>query len=106
MSPQLILFFEGWRFEELSSITRIIEESKRCRHCLAVSYSNKIVEGEYVAFHVSQFETQQHMTLGCVIQQQQLIFDQLEYPDNTPASPEVIEVANKFIQWFNRIHQK
>ncbi|WP_411691512.1 hypothetical protein [Acinetobacter gandensis] len=106
LSPQSILVFEGWAFEELSSITRIIEESKRCRHCLAMSYSNKIVEGEYVAFHVSQLETQQHMTLGCAIQQHELIFDQLEYPDNTPASPEVIEVAKKFIQWFNSIKQK
>ncbi len=33
--------FSDWCFEELADLERIIEESKRCHHCLAASYAQR-----------------------------------------------------------------
>ncbi len=62
------LEFEEWLIEELTSIDRIIQESKVFGHCLAASYAHRIIEGEYVAFHVMPLDsTLAPMTLGCVL---------------------------------------
>ena len=93
--------FAGWSFEELADLERIIEESKRCHHCLAVSYAQRIIDGEYVAFHMSSQTVQQHMTLGCHFREGKLIYDQLEYSNNRKAEALVVEVAVQFIVWLN-----
>ena len=93
--------FSDWYFEELADLERIIEESKRCHHCLAASYAQHIVDGEYVAFHMSSQTVQQHMTLGCHFREGKLIYDQLEYSNNRKAEALVVEVAVQFIAWLN-----
>lgn len=97
--------FEGWRFEELVSIDRIIEESKIFRHCLAASYAHRIVEGDYTAFHVTQGSAAQ-MTLGCMLLGGELYYDQLEYPNNEKAEAQAIERAKRFIFWQNQKRKK
>ncbi|WP_104472250.1 hypothetical protein [Acinetobacter indicus] len=91
----------GWCFEELNSLDRIIQESRSFHHCLAVSYSQKIIEGEYVAFHMSSPCYHQSLTLGCHLLDGQLRFDQLEYPNNHKAEQLLVNIAEQFIQWLN-----
>lgn len=93
--------FAGWSFEELADLDRIIEESKRCHHCLAVSYAQRIMEGEYVAFHMASKTGTHHMTLGCHLRDGQLLYDQLEYPHNQKAEYLFVNVALQFISWLN-----
>lgn len=93
--------FAGWSFEELADLDRIIEESKRCHHCLAVSYAQRIMEGEYVAFHMASQTGTHHMTLGCHLKDGQLVYDQLEYPHNQKAEYLFVNVALQFISWLN-----
>jgi hypothetical protein len=93
--------FSDWYFEELADLERIIEESKRCQHCLAVSYAQAIIDGEYVAFHMSSQTVQQHMTLGCYVREGKLLYDQLEYSSNRKAEALVVDVAVQFIAWLN-----
>ena len=90
-----------WCFTELNSIDAILEESRIFHHCLAASYTSRIVEGEYVAFHMSHRLQEQHLTLGCHIQGRTLIFDQLEYANNQKADIEDIQIAQCFISWMN-----
>lgn len=94
--------FEQWTFEELKDLDRIIQESKVLRHCLAASYAQRIVEGEYIAFHMSHPLSQRHLTLGCYVRDRQLMFDQLEYADNQKAEVEQMHIAVRFIQWLNQ----
>lgn len=98
--PQLE--FEQWRFEELQSIERIIEESKRFRHCLAASYAQRIIEGEYAAFHMAHAQAPHRMTLGCRRENGQLLFDQLELPDNAKADELSMQAARRFVDWLNQ----
>ncbi|WP_445659741.1 hypothetical protein [Acinetobacter sp. F16] len=93
--------FAGWSFEELADLDRIIEESKRCHHCLAVSYAQRIMEGEYVAFHMASQSGTHHMTLGCNLRDGQLLYDQLEYPHNQKAEYLFVKIALQFISWLN-----
>lgn len=93
--------FAGWSFEELADLDRIIEESKWCHHCLAVSYAQRIIDGEYVAFHMASETGMHHMTLGCHLQGSQLVYDQLEYSHNRKAEYFFVNVALQFISWLN-----
>jgi hypothetical protein len=93
--------FADWSFEELADLDRIIEESKRCHHCLAVSYAQRIMDGEYVAFHMASKTGTHHMTLGCHLREGQLLYDQLEYPHNQKAEYLFVNVALQFISWLN-----
>ncbi|NNH00360.1 hypothetical protein [Acinetobacter sp. ANC 5414] len=93
--------FAGWNFEELADLERIIEESKRCHHCLAVSYAQRIIDGEYVAFHMASLTGTHHMTLGCHLRDGQLVYEQLEYPHNQKAEYLFVNVALQFISWLN-----
>ena len=94
--------FEQWVFEELKDLDRIIQESKMLRHCLASSYVQRIVEGEYIAFHMSHPLSQRQLTLGCYIREEKLMFDQLEYENNQKADVEQMHIAVRFIQWLNQ----
>ena len=94
--------FEQWVFEELKDLDRIIQESKVLRHCLASSYAQRIVEGEYIAFHMSHPMSQRHLTLGCYIREGYLMFDQLEHENNQKAGVEQMHIAVRFIQWLNQ----
>ncbi|TCB51421.1 hypothetical protein E0H80_05270 [Acinetobacter sp. ANC 4779] len=93
--------FAGWSFEELADLDRIIEESKWCHHCLAVSYAQRIIDGEYVAFHMASETGMHHMTLGCHLQGGQLVYEQLEYSHNRKAEYFFVNVALQFISWLN-----
>ena len=93
--------FAGWSFEELADLDRIIEESTWCHHCLAVSYAQRIIDGEYVAFHMTSETGMHHMTLGCHLQGGQLVYDQLEYSHNRKAEYFFVNVALQFISWLN-----
>lgn len=99
-----VLGFHDWQFEELKNLDRIIEESKMLRHCLAASYAQRIIEGEYVAFHMSCAARDKSLTLGCFLREGQLMFDQLEHRNNQKAEFEDIEVARRFIAWVNPPH--
>ncbi len=95
------VYFEQWHFQELQSVERIIEESKKFQHCLAASYAQRIIEGEYAAFHMSHLLHPLRMTLGCIRQNGQLSFDQLELPNNEKAAEHLVQAARQFIQWLN-----
>ena len=94
--------YDDWIFSELKDLDQIINESKLQKHCLAASYALRIVEGEYVAFHMSHPTLAQHLTLGCHLRDQQLIVDQLEFANNQKASMEEMHVAVQFIRQLNQ----
>ena len=103
VSPQEIMFTERWKFIELNSLEQIIHESTSYKHCLALSYTERIAEGEYVAFHMSSLEDEDiHLTLGCYFKFDQLHFDQLRLPNNEHASKNIVQDAIKFIQQVNQ----
>lgn len=103
ISPQKIMFTEHWKFIELNSLEQIINESNSYKHCLALSYTERIADGEYVAFHMSSLENEEiHMTLGCYFKFEQLHFDQLRLPNNQHASKEDEQDAKVFIQQVNQ----
>lgn len=94
--------YQGWQFSELKDLDQIINESKLLKHCLAASYAIRIVEGEYVAFHMSHTTHTEHLTLGCHVRAGQLIVDQLEFANNQKAGVEHMHVAVQFIQCLNK----
>lgn len=101
------LHFEQWQIEELTSIDRIIEESNKFRHCLAASFAHRIIEGDYVAFHVTPLDTNlAAMTLGCNLQNDILIFDQLEHAHNEKAQVTAVMKACRFVEFLNLQHRK
>ncbi|MEZ2772427.1 hypothetical protein ACBP83_00930 [Acinetobacter pseudolwoffii] len=95
------LLYFNWRFEELKTLDRILEESKVFRNCLAASYAQQIIEGQYVAFRMSHPDVRLPLILGCRIVNGQVIFDQLEYPNNQKAEAEYSNIAMHFINWLN-----
>jgi hypothetical protein len=105
-SREPVQHFSGWCFEELTSVDRMIEESRNFHHCLAVSFARQMIQREYAAFHMSCPLQNIHLTLGCHVVSQMLIFDQLEYPDNKKAEQPVIQIAQEFIQWLNQSLQQ
>ena len=100
--------FGQWVFEELQSIEQIIDESRKLQHCLASSYAQRIIEGGYVAFQMQHTQLRQRMTLGCIRQQDtqhhHLLFDQLELPNNEKADDASRQVAQRFIDWLNKMN--
>ncbi len=103
ISPQKIMFTERWKFIELNSLEQIIHESISYKHCLALSYTERIAEGEYVAFHMSSLADDEiHLTLGCYFKFDQLHFDQLRLPNNEHASKNIVQDAKQFIQQVNQ----
>lgn len=98
-APFLLYF--NWRFEELKTLDRILEEARIFRNCLAASYAQRIVEGEYVAFRMSHPGVPLPLILGCQLQDGHVIFDQLEYPNNQKTEAEYINIAQHFINWLN-----
>lgn len=95
--------FDAWRFEEMHSLDRIVDESKVFRHCLAASYTQRIIEQEYIAYHFYKIENEQeHYTLGCILKDGVLYFDQCEAPRNQKASSDVQMLAKRFIDLMNR----
>jgi hypothetical protein len=99
--PEKIMHFSSWSFEELVDLDRIIQESQRCQNCLAASYAQRIIEREYVAFHMVSQTGKLHMTLGCYLRDGQLIYDQLEYPHNKKTEYLFVNIALQFISWLN-----
>lgn len=95
-------FIESWVLEELKDMERILIESRRFQHCLAASFAERIIVREYVAFHMSHIDAQRHLTLGCYYIQGQLLFDQLEYPNNQKALADDVGVAEQFIAMLNQ----
>ena len=83
VSPMQKIYFEQWCYEELSSLKRIIQESIVFKHCLALSYSKRIIDKEYVAFNMTHIEDPSlEFTLGCFYTLGQLSFDQIRLPNN------------------------
>lgn len=101
MIPEPFIQFLGWHFEELADLDRIIQESKKCQHCLAASYAQRIIEREYVAFHMTSQTGQHHMTLGCYVRDGQLVYDQLEYAQNKKTEYLFVNIALQFVSWLN-----
>ncbi|OTG60692.1 hypothetical protein B9T29_11025 [Acinetobacter sp. ANC 3903] len=99
--PEKIMHFASWSFEELADLERIIQESQRCHNCLAASYAQRIIEREYVAFHMVSQTGKLHMTLGCYLRDGQLIYDQLEYPHNKKTEYLFVNITLQFISWLN-----
>ncbi|MGE8538939.1 MAG: hypothetical protein ACN6NI_06615 [Acinetobacter sp.] len=95
------LLYFNWRFEELKNLDRILEESKVFRNCLAASYAQQIIEGQYVAFRMSHPAVRLPLILGCRMVNAQVVFDQLEYPNNQKAEAEYHNIAMHFINWLN-----
>ncbi|WP_180074358.1 MULTISPECIES: hypothetical protein [unclassified Acinetobacter] len=97
------IYFQDWVFEELKTIDRIIDESIHFKHCLASSYSASIIARVYVAFHMYHPILHVSMTLGCHVQNHILVFDQLEYSNNTQAEIEKVNIAKEFLNRFNSL---
>ena len=95
-----LIQFLDWCFEELTDLDQIIDESTRYQHCLAVSYTERILARQYVAFHMSDPSGQQ-LTLGCELHEGMLSYDQLEYAQNRKAPEATVKVAFQFIDWLN-----
>ena len=103
VSPQEIMFTERWKFVELNSLEQIIHESVHYKHCLALSYTERIADGEYVAFHMTNLQDEQlQLTLGCFFRFEQLYFDQLRLPNNEQADRAMQLDALAFIQNVNQ----
>lgn len=103
VSPQALMFSDHWKFEELNSLEMIIHESVRFKHCLALSYSERIALGDYVAFHMTDLNDENiHLTLGCILKFDQLYFDQLRLPNNEIASKDIEQEAKEFILNLNQ----
>lgn len=103
VSPQKIMFTERWKFIELNSLEQIIHESLSYKHCLALSYTEMIAQGEYVAFHMSSLENESiHLTLGCFYKFEKLHFDQLRLPNNEKPSDEMTADAQAFLEGVNQ----
>ena len=103
VSPQKVMHYENWKFIELNSLEQIINESMTYKHCLALSYSELIASGQYVAFHMSSLSKDQNLnlTLGCFYKDEVLDFDQLRLPNNEKPANEVIEKAQNFVMSLN-----
>lgn len=67
------------------------------KNCLAASYAQRIMERNYVAFHMVSQTGKLHMTLGCYLREGQLIYDQLEYPHNRKTEYLFVNIALQFI---------
>ncbi|WP_111859669.1 hypothetical protein [Acinetobacter sp. CFCC 10889] len=107
ISPEPIMYFEGWCFEELHELERVIQESVDYKHCLAHSYTERMLAQEYVAFHIyPEHHPTQCLTLGCVYKDDQLHFDQLEYPSNRAADDACLSKVSAFIAEFNLMLRK
>lgn len=103
VSPQKIMFSDHWKFEELNSLEQIIHESVSYKHCLALSYTERIADGEYVAFHMTHLDNENlHLTLGCYFKFEQLHFDQLRLPNNEQADRSIQLDALAFIHKVNQ----
>lgn len=103
VSPHEVMFSDHWKFIELNSLEQIIHESNSYKHCLALSYTEQIAEGSYVAFHMTSLEDEElHLTLGCYFKFDQLHFDQLRFPNNQPATQSIENEAKQFIQQVNQ----
>ncbi|KGT47080.1 MULTISPECIES: hypothetical protein [Acinetobacter] len=102
LTTEPCIYYRDWTFQELKTIDQIIEQTRSFRNCLAASYAKRIIEGEYVAFYVSYGSLSVPLLLGCNVQDRQLIFDQLEYPNNQKAEPQYIHIAKEFTDWLNQ----
>ncbi|ANF82007.1 hypothetical protein A3K93_07215 [Acinetobacter sp. NCu2D-2] len=102
LSHTPVVQYFNWNFEELKTIDDIIETSKRFRNCLAASYAQRIIEGEYAVFHMSHRDLAEPLLLGCYLRSHHLVFDQLEYPNNQKAEAEYCNIAIHFVNWFNQ----
>ncbi|WP_445116073.1 hypothetical protein [Acinetobacter sp. WZC-1] len=102
VSPMPSLYHQGWRYEELHCLTQIIQESVKFRHCLALSYSERIAEHEYIAFHMHSVQQPDlQLTLGCHLADGQLSFEQIRLSDNAIPGQEIIAQARSFIAALN-----
>ncbi|AWL28892.1 hypothetical protein DJ533_10075 [Acinetobacter defluvii] len=107
ISPEAIMHFEGWCFEELHELERVIQESVDYKHCLAHSYTERMLAQEYVAFHIyPEKQPAQCLTLGCIYKEDQLHFDQLKYPSNRAADEACLTKVYAFITEFNLMLRK
>ena len=107
ISPEAIMYFEGWCFEELHQLERVIQESVDYKHCLAHSYTERMLAQEYVAFHIyPEKQPAQCLTLGCIYKEDQLHFDQLKYPSNRAADEACLSKVYAFIAEFNLMLRK
>lgn len=103
IAPQEIMFTAHWKFVELNSLEQIIQESVHYKHCLALAYTDRIADGDYVAFHMTHLENEKlHLTLGCFFKYDQLQFDQLRLPNNEHADSAIEQDALEFIQKVNQ----
>lgn len=102
LTQQKSLNYFNWTFEEIKIIDQIIETSKIFRNCLAASYVQRIIEGEYVVFHMSHSDQAAPLLLGCLLSDHHLVFDQLEYANNQKAELEYCNIAIHFIREFNQ----
>lgn len=104
ISPEKYMYYGDWRFEELHHLERVIDESFDFNHCLAVAYSQRMLDGEYIAFHMtSEQDDHLHLTLGCIFQYDQLRLEQLKYPNNQNADVHSMNIARLFIAEFNQM---
>ena len=102
VSPMPVMYFSGWSFKELHSLDDIVEESMSFKHCLAVSYTERIVEHEYVAFHMQHLhETELSLTLGCHFNYGRLEFDQVRLQNNIIPDYSIISSAQLFVDELN-----
>lgn len=71
----------------INSHRGVIEEGADMDHCIS-SYSSRCAKGEYMAFSVS-VDGDKCATLGMSVEYNDVIYDQLQGPGNTPVDPDI-----------------
>ena len=82
-------------FEVIPSAYELQREHKVMKHCIN-TYIDRIIRGNYLAVRVVDQISNEHSTLGLVIDQKQIRFDQLKSYQNSRSSPFLIRAVLDF----------
>lgn len=83
-------------FEILDSQKRTFLEGSLMRHCVYTNYWYSIKTGRYLAFHVKL--NNENATLGVVLTQGKMAFNQVYLYRNQPVSPEMRQLCLDFVE--------
>lgn len=86
-----------YTFEVIPSAYELQKEHKDMDHCIN-TYIDNIISGKYLAIRVIDRISKEHSTLGLIISNNNINFDQLKSYKNSRSSKYLISVTKKFFQ--------
>jgi len=89
-----------FQFEVIPSAYELQREHKVMSHCIN-TYIDKIIRGDYLAVRVVDKISNEHSTLGLIISEKTIKFDQLKSYQNSRSSQYLIAAVNKFFNLKN-----